>query len=383
MVVFLIGIAYLFCMKKNDKKKRSKFVFAVISKMAIVSLLVGILIIAPTIGVVYHSRKKAIEEKMFGKKAEYQGIITLWNVDTFEGGTSSRSGFLESVAASFEKKYKGAYIKVENLTVDEMVANIKMGKTPNLFSFGMGVAHYLEKDMITLPSEFNSLIKSNFLSSGLSSGVLKSLAWCAGGYSLITTSEKIEKANSDTAATLDNIAFNLAYDKVFKKSTKHIYSITFGKNDYVDGLEIFSRHFVDKSVVELVKSGVVDEKYNLQSPYDAYINFISGKSSMLLGTQRDIARMENRVLAGSENDFLCQPLGEYTDLVCYISIIESEEAIVNVCKDFVKFLLSETIQSKLMNIGMLSPKSITLYQDGAMQKLEEVITENTIIKSAF
>ena len=382
VVVFYGFIAYVFCMKKN-KKRKVKFIFAVFSKMAIISLLVGIMIIAPTFGVVYHSRKKLMEEKMFGKKAEFQGVITLWNVDTFEGGTSSRSAFLESVAVNFEKQNKGAFIKVESLTINEMLANIKMGKLPNLFSFGTGIAGYLEKDMKTLSNDFSSKVKPNFLAAGLSRGNLKALPWNYGGYGLITTTEKIEKAKLEPVETLDNIAFNLAYDKIFKKSTKHIYSLTFGKNDYVNGLDVFSRHFTNKSAVELSQNGIIDERYNLQSPYDAYVNFVSGKSSMLLGTQRDIARMENRINAGNESDFLFYALGEYTDLVCYISVIKSQEAIEKVCSNFIEYLLSETIQKKLVNIGMLSPTNLKLYQDGAMGKLEESITEKTLVKSAF
>ncbi|MBR2909553.1 MAG: hypothetical protein IKC11_04310 [Clostridia bacterium] len=369
--------------KNKAKKSKRKMLFLVVSKMAIVSLLVGILIIAPMVGVVYHNKQKLVSEKMFGNKAEYQGIVTLWNVDTFEGGTASRSGFLEKVATKFEKQNKGAFIKVENLTIDEMVANLKMGKKPNLFSFGMGISHYLEKDMLALSGDYESRIMSNFLASGMENGVSKAVAWCFGGYSLISSTEKIEKAKGDTQISLKEQCFSLAFDTVYKKSTKHTYSLTFGKNNYVDALSVFTRSFNDKSVNELVDNAVIDTKFSEQSPYDAYVNFVSNKSSILLGTQRDIARMELRVLSGTEQDLIIEPLGVYTDLVDYISIIKSEEKIQNVCKKFVEFLLSEEIQLSLENIGMFSPFGINLYKEGAMQKLENSITEKTVVKNAF
>ena len=47
-----------------------------------------------------------LSNKFFGKKAEYQGVITLWNVDTFEGGSASKTSFLENVSLKFEKEKK-------------------------------------------------------------------------------------------------------------------------------------------------------------------------------------------------------------------------------------------------------------------------------------
>ena len=369
--------------KNKEKKSKKKWIFVVISKMAIVSLLVGICFIAPTIAVVYHNKQKILEEKMFGNKSEYQGIITLWNVDTFEGGSSSRSGFLEGIATKFEKKNKGAYIKVENLTIDEMVACLKMGKTPNLYSFGTGVSHFLEQELIVVDASFEGEIRSNFLASGLKNGALKAIPWCVGGYSLISTTEKVQKAKGDEGKSLYEQAFELAFDTIYKKSTKHTYSITFGKNDYVDGLSVFSRTFTDKSAYELASAGKIDIKYNEQSPYDAYVNFISCKSSILLGTQRDLARMESRVSSGVEQDFLCEPLKEYTDLVSYISIVKSEDKVQRVCERFIKFLLSDEVQLLLKNIGMLSATNLDIYSDGTMDKLEDAITEKTIVKNAF
>ena len=36
----------------------------------------------------------------------FSGVIELWNVDTFEGGSVSRAAFLEKRAIEFEKKNK-------------------------------------------------------------------------------------------------------------------------------------------------------------------------------------------------------------------------------------------------------------------------------------
>lgn len=82
--------------------------------MALIAVLIFVLVLASTIGLAAENKDKLVK-KFFGEKTSYQGIITLWNIDTFEGGTVGKSYFLESVASRFEAQNKGALIKVENL----------------------------------------------------------------------------------------------------------------------------------------------------------------------------------------------------------------------------------------------------------------------------
>ena len=368
-------------MKKLNKKKVKRISFIVISRMTLVVVLAIILAVFPTIKII-ESNEDGLFSKFIGNKSEYQGIIKLWNVDTFEGGSSSRASYLENLALAFEKKNKGLYIKVENITPSEMIANINIGVYPHLFSFGTGVAGYLKEKMIDLPGDFAKLIRSNFYSAGLMGSSLKAVAWAVGGYSLISTSEKIENAGKEVSQELKSFALNLAYDKTYKKSTRHINSLTFGCNQYTNGLDAYSRAFY-QSAVEMAESGVIDQKYNTQTPYDAYLSFITGKSSMLLGTQRDIYRMENRLVSGAEVDVIYQPLGEYTDLVNYISVIKSEKTIQNMCIKFISFMLTKENQLKLESLGMLSPTNYEIYQNGVLKRLEKAIGEATIVKSLF
>ena len=54
-------------------------------------------------------------------KFEYQGVLTLWNVDTFEGGSGARSGWLEKKAIAFEKQNKGIYF--EHFTINFFIVH--------------------------------------------------------------------------------------------------------------------------------------------------------------------------------------------------------------------------------------------------------------------
>jgi len=364
------------------KKNVKKFIFVCLKKSLLISLVISLFVFVPTITTIYNTRERSLSEKFFGKKAEYQGVINLWNVDTFEGGSASKSSFLEMVSLKFESKNKGAYINVQNLTIDEFLAKIKNNEKPHLFSFGTGVESYLKEYMISLPNDVAQNLKYNFYQAGINDSSLKAVAWCYSIYTLISSQDRIEKAKKEYNKDLKSLAFNLSYDKVYKKNTKHTYSLTFGGNTYVNALNNITREFVI-SVNSQAEMGIIDDKYKTNTFYEAYSRFVGGKSSMLLGTLRDVFRMENRIRAGKETNVYYESLVKYTDLVSYISVISSTEKIEKVSKDFVMFLISEEIQSKISDIGLFSPIVSNIYSEGIMAKIEDYNSENIKIKNLF
>ncbi len=360
-------------------KKKSRLFFVAVKKLTLVTILIGLVLVV-YFSYLFISPDSSLRERFFGKSAKYQGLIRLWSVDTFEGGCASRSGFLNDVAMRFEKQNKGAFIMVENLTIDEMTANLKNNVYPDIFCFGTGVAGYLKDKMKELSTEVEKALLPNFAMAGLCRGKLLACPYAYGMYALLTSTARVEKAKKEVK-NLKDLALHLAFDVTTKRTTKHTYSLTFGKTDYVDAQKIFSRSF-DVGLSSLIENGVVDPKVIGQTPYEAYLSFTSGKSSMLLGTQRDVFRMENRVAAGVESDILIEPLKEYTDLVNYISVTSDNKDVISVCKDFVEFLLSEEMQQRLVNIGLLSPRG-KIYSEGNMCTFEESASENMVVEGAF
>lgn len=56
------------------------------------------------------------EEVQKRRESMYTGVITVWQVDTFEGGTGSRTAWLNRLLASLEKQYNGVYFVVRSMT---------------------------------------------------------------------------------------------------------------------------------------------------------------------------------------------------------------------------------------------------------------------------
>lgn len=369
-------------LKRKPNQKKKKFVFLCFSRFFLVCLLIGIFLLIPFAKMFYDLNKDIISEKFFGKKSAFQGILRLWNVDSFEGGTASKSSFLEKISMLFEKENKGSFVKVENMTEDEVVASIKAGSYPDLVCFGTGMSKYFERKLVRFEDDIALSVLSNFYGAGLQNGKLVAIPIMTGVYSLICSSERIERANKDKDLPLSTLAFALASERTKKNKTTFIPSLTFGTG-LVSPLDAFSRKFRSSSVVELSENHIVDEKYNAQTLYQAYESFALKKSSMLLGTQRDVVRMQNRVLAGKESDILVEPIGEFTDLVQYVGILCLEKIKLEVCRQFVSFLLAPTSQRLLRNIGMFSVTGEKLYDDEIFKKLESVVDEHIIVRSTF
>ena len=366
---------------KNDKKVK-RFLFLAISKGMLIAFLILILLAVPTVKIVVDNKDK-LSQKFFGVKAEFQGVLTLWNIDTFEGGTVGKSYFLETVASKFEKKQKGALIKVENLSISQMQESLKAGILPDMVSFGTGLGKYFVNDLLPYDDTISKNILSSFLSAGIYDGKVLAVPLMTGTYTLISTTEKIQNAGKEYNKDLKELALELGYTKKFRKSEKQIYSLTFGQNEYSGAFDTFSREFSEQSLEVLISENIVDPKCKSQTPYNAYETFVKGEASVLLGSQRDVVRMENRKMAGKENDVIYYPLKEYTDLVQLFGICTKDIKKYKVCTSFTEFLISDQVQKTLCDVGMFSVNGKKYYTDGALKLLESVITEKTKVRNGF
>ena len=97
------------------------------------AILVGVVFFALTIA----KNKTSAGQSFPIETQKYNYVLTLWNIDTFEGGVGSRSDFLSSIALSFADK--GSPIMVVTHTVESAKKAIESGKPPDMISYGVGV----------------------------------------------------------------------------------------------------------------------------------------------------------------------------------------------------------------------------------------------------
>ena len=246
------------------------------------------------------------EEKPI-KTEEYKFALTLWNIDVFEGGTGSRGDFL--AARANERTDDGIIILVKSHTPESVKKSIEKGEIPDMVSFGVGV------DSVRLLCRY---LPSSDFKGGVIGGKTYAVPWCLGGYYLI-----VKQADNRLIEGL-----NL-------------------KNTNLNGV-IVSQNSYNLPVLAMKTSGVTATAAEYLSPMDASLKFVTKEGGVLLGTQRDLRRLEKRGVA-----FSAYPLTGFSDLCQYIAVTTKSDEKYRACLDFIRYITSEKVQDKLWKIGMM------------------------------
>ena len=366
------------------KKISKKAVFAVLKRVVSLAMIVALIVVLQSVAIKPSDDLSYLYEIFVGKKSKYQGIIEIWNIDTFEGGTGSKFSFLEARAKEFEKQNKGLYFLIRNVTEQECLNMLEAGESPDLFSCSYGVAPKLEKYVQPFSKQFD--IAKNYLEAGKSQNSQFALAWCRGAYCLISTKANLEKAKVDTNTKVDLISnvLNLGYETQGKKKTYTTYSVSYGTAKYLMPQNALLSYNVN--MLETSNKLAFDKSKDSQTPYSAYCSFVAGESVMLLGTQRDIARMENRAVQGKVSDVIYQPLTKYNDLVQFLMLSKTNNN-TKLCymENFAEFLVSEKSQKQLEKIGMFSVviSNVLPYRKGVMFDIASENIESQSVLNLF
>lgn len=253
------------------------------------------------------------------------GILRLWHIDSFEGGTGSRASFLSSAAKEFETKY-GWYVLVTAHSPESAKTAISEGSVPDLISFGTyfdAAADYM------LPLDGYEFNASSI------NGKTYAVPWCRGNY------------------------FLFGQQGSFSEISENNTVISKGGNALVQAAAYFYG-----------LSGEICSEPSVR----AYVDLINGKYKFMIGTQRDVYRFRTRNF-----NVDAQPINTFNDLWQYIGVCSSDPAVYSACQDFIYYLLSEKTQKKLNKIGMFSA-FFDIYgpSDGIMDKAEGTMPQHTV-----
>lgn len=301
--------------------------------MKVLRSLAAVTLVFAVLFTVFFGRYKIVESGVNTDRTEYKGVLTLWQIDSFEGGSGSRKQFLLKAARGFERKNSGVLIMVINQTADGAKACFDKGEYPDLISFGCGV------DV----SKYTKITPTKKVLGGLIGNDCYATAWCKGGYVLIFNKDLVDE-NSLNGSEIDELLVS--------------------QGEFIQPLAALCFENITAKSIETLK------------PFDAYVKFTSGKVKYFLGTQRDIVRLNNR---GMEYNAL--PLEKFCDLYQYISVT-STDALKNYYANlFVEYLVSDEVQKHLNDISMFSPFINVDYDSDALNKMQNAKTSVTI--SAF
>lgn len=260
-------------------------------------------------------------------------ILTLWHIDTFEGGIGSRQDFLSKASIRFEKRYDGVFVCVIGYTIEEAEENMNNGVYPDMISYGIGFDNYRNMREIRADSKYFCSVN----------GKKAAVGWCRGGYVILSHEKNVVKDGFANVKTVD--------DSYSEENLKIV--ISKGKHTNPE--------------IALAVSGISTKNYEIKSHTEAYACFLKDKTVKLLGTQRDVWRLENRQVP-----FKIDKVFEFSELVQYISVYTRDENKNFYSQKFIEYLLSEESQKRLTQIGMLAINGESIYgQDDAVRVIED------------
>lgn len=292
--------------------------------MKILRIITGLTLVFCLLFTVFIGKNKILESEVNDKPQEYKGILTMWQIDGFEGGTGSRKQFLLKVARGFEKANDGVLIMVTTQTLKGAAESLEQDKIPDIISYSNGT------DILKFLTKINV---DRSISSCQIANKTYGTAWCRGGYVLISNPNLTEE--------------------IFPKTK--IENLLVSKSEYTQPLTALS--------FENIEVGKIEEK----EPMDAYIRFVSGKTPYFLGTQRDLVRLNNRGMS-----YNAYPLKEFNDLYQYVSVTSTNQLKKVYAEKFVDYLVSDKVQYKLSEIKMFSEYVNVEYDEEIYKDMQSI-----------
>ena len=224
------------------------------------------------------------------KKQTSVECLQIWHIDGFEGGVGSRLNYLKSIASEYSKQ-SSIVINVVSQTVYSSEEKFKKGIYPGIISYSNGL-NLPYDNLLSLENGKNCYAKP----------------WCMGGYLLISRKDQ-------------------EYDKL-----------------------IISNQAYTVPLLAVYLSNLQTPIGKIVESTKAVNEFYADKKSALVGTQRDIFRLQNKGI-----ELQITALDGYNDLYQYVSIISNGQNYQNALS-FVNYLLYKCNQTPALNkIAMLPP----------------------------
>lgn len=279
---------------------------------------------------------------------DYMGILELWNIDTFEGGSVSRTTFLEKRAIEFEKKHTGTFIMVYSMTSEQAKIKIQSGNLPDMVSFGIGAGDMLLPSLEVLNTNYN--VREDLINGGNFNGNQMAIPYLLGGYTIIN----------------DN---NSQYE-----------------NSIINGVLGCGENSCNNGVLALCVNGMqanLSETNSQLDTFSAYDKYLDKKFDSLLGTQRDMYRVVNRVNKGNMSARSFYNLSGFSDLIQYIGVCKTDQIKQKISKQFIEYLLSDYCQEKIESINMFSVTGKKLYSSGEFSEMETTLQSSLKTVNVF
>lgn len=320
------------------------------------------------------------EEVQKRRESAYTGVVTVWQVDTFEGGTGSRTAWLNNLLSSLESQYNGVYFVVRSMTPDRAKTLLESGNDsimPDMISFGRGLIDNPEGLLMPVPEQYCSGLMPELVHACAGYAV----PWAFGGYAVFADSELAAKHGlSESIESLPEFLNKLGGPAKYGKVMRDIYAL---------GISDTIKCVPGAALAQLLEPASLNGKYALRSnpddtPENIWDSYNYSKSvCAMLGTQRDIYRLASAAGNNKMRTAVMLPVPGYTDLVACMGILKTDnEKKLNVMYNVLRLLCRTDTQNTLNLIG-LYPSAVsasgTVYQEELAAALFEALKKQRLM----
>lgn len=285
-----------------------------------IKVLSFVLICALSFYVLMFGFKKARNFEVLKGSEKQQTIFTIWHVETFEGGGKARIDYLKTLARDIEKQDNQVLFMIKAIAPEKLSAELEVNK-PDIISFGFGVGNIVLPHLINFENTFD--VRDELISSGSFNKKFYAVPYIVSGYAMFNHSMQASEFHVGTTGyTAPNNIYNTLN---------------------------------------------LQPKEN-ESQYEAYKDFVYNKKVQLLGTGRDLFRINNLNNLGRTNAMIT-PIDSYTDLIQYIGITNNNA----ITQKFVELAVNQTYQTSLVDYSLFSSKYNKLYYSGIYSDMEDAI----------
>lgn len=345
---------------KKQPRHQQKLDFARITPQIVAQALVVLAIC----GVFIFAMPNLPQTPTTAPSSGYTGVINLWLVDSFEGGSGSRQTWFTKCSAKFEQQNKGLFVCVTALSEDQLLDRLQSGQKFDLLCFSRGVGAKVFDKLSPLEVDYGNVL-DNFVESGQVGNTTYALPVYAGMYCLFA------RATQQKEHILSN-CLNTTFVRKVGKNTLTLQPLVCGFAPY------------NSPLTALATSGARGSfapDYN-KTQYTAYEQFVNNQTAVtLLGTQRDMYRLTKRMEMGKMEELLFVPLSSYTDLVTYVGVNRDTQNLAS-CLKYINYLLSDNLQHSIAEMSMFSVTRQDLYTSNWYHLCESNIT-NAFVPNVF
>lgn len=304
---------------------KNKFLSFIKNKWKMFFSLIFITVIS--LYVVTFAIKRAKDFEVYKEPQIETKIYSVWHVETFEGGGISRVNYLKSIARDLEKKHAGMLFMIRTISPENLSAEIEAG-VADIISFGFGVGNLMLNSLVPFETTYD--VRDELVESGSFLNKVYALPYIASGYAFFSEGEKTDKCFA-------------------------------GTSEYIN--------------IKNVCSGLNLTANKQQTCYEAYKDFVYSTSGTLVGTGRDLFRVNNLNSLGRKHAEI-KPIDSYTDLMQYVGVTKTDEIIL----EFLSEIFSVERQNKLVDYSLFSVKYNKIYSSGIYSEMEDAIFRCEVAK---